>query len=626
MENKLRRAGIKYEARVADGRAAYVRALEEAWPDLILCDYTLPDIGGCEALALAKQCCPQVPVIIVTGSLGEEAAAEVVGLGAVDHVLKSALLRLGPAVRRALQERDRICRSEEDREAAVEVLVRRDRVLEAVVFAAGRLLSGSWDDEADAILACLGTAVQVTRVRILRLREVPEGTPLVSLLKEWVAPDVVSVDGAALVDLPFFDLGCADWYNRLLAREVVHGSVREFAESGRPLLESQGVVSLALAPIFVGGRPWGLLDFEDCARERPWLSTEIDALRAAADTIGSAMARERAESDLRLSERRSAEALSLLRSIQSTAPVGLAFVDGDLRYVSINERLAAIQGISVRESIGRTVAETGPHLGPSLADCCRYVLETGEELVNVESRGECAQEPGRIRFWLGNYYPVCSPRVNLGVGVVVVDVTEQKEAEQERNEWARASAASIAAATEARDPYVAGHQRRVARMVDVIANELGLDRDTVEGITLAAEIHDIGKIGVPAEILSKPGRLLPAEFELVKMHPGNGRDIVAGIKFPWPVADMIHQHHEAFDGSGYPLGLKGEELLLGSRILHVADVLEAMSSHRPYRPARKIDETLDEIEKGKGTQFDPVVAEACLRLCREGRLDLEGWK
>ncbi len=178
---------------------------------------------------------------------------------------------------------------------------------------------------------------------------------------------------------------------------------------------------------------------------------------------------------------------------------------------------------------------------------------------------------------------------------------------------------AIADTVEMRDPYTAGHQKRVAQLAVAIASDLGLPKDEIHGIQLAAGIHDLGKIRVPAEILSKPGKLTDIEFMLIKAHAQAGYDILKGIQFPWPIANIVLQHHERLDGSGYPQGLKGDEILLGSRILAVADVLEAMASHRPYRPSLGIDVALAEIERGGGTAFDPAVVDACLKLFREGR-------
>jgi putative nucleotidyltransferase with HDIG domain len=180
-----------------------------------------------------------------------------------------------------------------------------------------------------------------------------------------------------------------------------------------------------------------------------------------------------------------------------------------------------------------------------------------------------------------------------------------------------ATVEAITATVEARDPYTAGHQRRVADLAQSIAREMGLDESALEGIHFGAQIHDLGKIQVPAEILAKPTRLSKPEFELIKTHPQAGYDIVRGIEFPWPVADMVRQHHERLDGSGYPQGLKGEAIALEARILAVADVVEAMASHRPYRASLGLDAALREIEAKRGIWFEEKVVDACLRLFRE---------
>ncbi|MDH2915398.1 MAG: PAS domain S-box protein [Gallionella sp.] len=176
---------------------------------------------------------------------------------------------------------------------------------------------------------------------------------------------------------------------------------------------------------------------------------------------------------------------------------------------------------------------------------------------------------------------------------------------------------TIADTVEARDPYTAGHQRRVAELATAIAREMGLSENQLRGLHLAAIIHDLGKIHIPSEILSKPGRLSTIEYMLIKEHPQDGYDILKNVKFPWPIADMVLQHHERLDGSGYPQGLKGDAILLEARILCVADVVEAMSSHRPYRPGLGINAALEEINLGRGTHYDSQVVDACVTLFNE---------
>lgn len=176
---------------------------------------------------------------------------------------------------------------------------------------------------------------------------------------------------------------------------------------------------------------------------------------------------------------------------------------------------------------------------------------------------------------------------------------------------------AIARIIEARDPYTSGHQQRVGQLARAIATELGLDSALVEGVWFGALIHDIGKIAVPSEILTTPRRLTNLEMELIRTHAQVGYDIIKDIEFPWPVALMVLQHHERLDGSGYPQGLRGEGILLEARIMAVADVVEAMSSHRPYRPGFGIDATLDHVMEFSGKLYDRQVVEACERLFRE---------
>lgn len=175
---------------------------------------------------------------------------------------------------------------------------------------------------------------------------------------------------------------------------------------------------------------------------------------------------------------------------------------------------------------------------------------------------------------------------------------------------------TIAATVEARDPYTAGHQRRVAAFAAAIALELGLGEEVVQGIHLAGTIHDLGKIKIPAEILARPGQLSEIEERIIQIHPEAGWEILKGVEFPWPIAEMVLQHHERLDGSGYPRGLRGEQVSLGARILGVADVVEAMASHRPYRPSRGLDAALSQIEADRDVLFDSAVVDACLTLFR----------
>jgi PAS domain S-box-containing protein/putative nucleotidyltransferase with HDIG domain len=213
---------------------------------------------------------------------------------------------------------------------------------------------------------------------------------------------------------------------------------------------------------------------------------------------------------------------------------------------------------------------------------------------------------------------------------ILRDITERKKAEEESKQSTKkllaameATIEAIALTVEMRDPYTAGHQRRVTELAVAIAKELGIPEAEIDGIRMAGIIHDIGKVYTPAEILNKPGKLSEIEFSMIKTHSQVGYEILKAIEFTRPVAQIVLQHHERLDGSGYPSGIKGEGVLPEAKILAVADVVEAMASHRPYRPALGIDQALEELSKNSGTLYDPKVVDACFKLFHEKSFKFE---
>ncbi len=214
----------------------------------------------------------------------------------------------------------------------------------------------------------------------------------------------------------------------------------------------------------------------------------------------------------------------------------------------------------------------------------------------------------------------------VGTVAILYDITEKmvletalKASLEKMNIVVDETVEALASAVETRDPYTASHQRRVAFLACAIAEEMGgIGTDQMKGIRTAAILHDIGKLHVPFELLNSPAYLKDIEFALIKRHPQAGCDILKNIEFPWPGAQAVHQHHERLDGSGYPSGLKGDDILLSARIIGVADVVESMSSHRPYRPGKGIAAALQEITQARGRSYDPEVVDACLALFRNG--------
>lgn len=313
--------------------------------------------------------------------------------------------------------------------------------------------------------------------------------------------------------------------------------------------------------------------------------------------------------------------------ILSAVGEGIYGVDAEGVTTFMNEAAARMLGWQPEELIGKAHHETLHH---SQVDGKPYSQE-GCPISATFKDGKVHRGGDQI-FWrkdgssfLAEY--TCVPIIEGGLIVGAVstfnDITERKRREDELTttleklrKGLSGTIQAMALIVETRDPYTAGHQRRSTNLARAIAMEMELPENMIDGIRMAGVIHDLGKISVPAEILSKPGKLNDLEFSLIKVHAEAGYDILKGIEFPWPIARIVLQHHERMDGSGYPRGLGGDEILLEARVLAVADVVEAMASHRPYRPAYSIDEALAEIDRQKGTTLDPDVVDACTRLLR----------
>lgn len=288
--------------------------------------------------------------------------------------------------------------------------------------------------------------------------------------------------------------------------------------------------------------------------------------------------------------------------------------DGTLLYA--NPAAARLFGVPVEDAVG-TTAFNFLHLGDHDRLNQRFAHIGGTPGASDRATLRIVSALGEVRV-LETVVTNCLDNDEIS-GIVVNgrDVTEVNDYIAKLETSFNAITESVAGMVELRDPYTAGHQREVAHLAAAIARRLGLVEDDIKGIEVAAMIHDIGKIAIPAEILARPGALSPAEFEIVRTHSQAGHDIVANIPFPWPVAEMILQHHERMDGSGYPRGLLGSDILPGSRIIAVADTVSAMAGHRPYRPALGLSAALEEVERGSGVLFDSQAAHACVKLFRE---------
>ncbi|MGD0276765.1 MAG: PAS domain S-box protein [Syntrophales bacterium] len=300
-------------------------------------------------------------------------------------------------------------------------------------------------------------------------------------------------------------------------------------------------------------------------------------------------------------------------------------VDGDFRIVSVSPSVEKILGYKPEEIIGQSIQKITNIIAP---ESLEVVLSNSLKIMNGEHISDAIYifmaKDGTRKIGEVNAAPLTVDGKIIGGIGVARDITErdrtEKALEKSLDKLRKSLGATIQAmsiAVETRDPYTAGHQHRVADLARSIATEMGLSRDQIDSIRMASTIHDIGKISIPAEILSKPSKLTELEFKLIKTHAQSGYDMLKDIEFPWPIARIVLEHHERMNGTGYPHGLKGEQILLESRVLMVADVVEAMGSHRPYRPSKGIDLALDEISKNRGTFYDPEVVDACLRLFNE---------
>jgi PAS domain S-box-containing protein/putative nucleotidyltransferase with HDIG domain len=322
---------------------------------------------------------------------------------------------------------------------------------------------------------------------------------------------------------------------------------------------------------------------------------------------------------------------ALLLSVIDATPDFISVKDSHHRYMLVNAAFARSHNASPREMIGKADTDYFP-IEQVMGNLDKGLKGFWKD-DDTAFAGEIVHNTNNLHIWPdGSEHLYDTYKIPLrnqagkvyGILVYSRDVTSEWRAEEDvRHSFEKLQEAFmgsvhvLAAVSEKRDPYTAGHQVRVSMLAEAIAREMGLPEHQVEGIKVGGLIHDIGKISIPSDILSKPGKLTEIEYSIVKTHPQSAMDILLGTNFPWPLAQMIVQHHERLDGSGYPFGLKGKDIMLEAKILSVADVVEAIASHRPYRPAQHIDEALAEISDKRGILYDEVAVDACLKLFRQ---------
>lgn len=303
----------------------------------------------------------------------------------------------------------------------------------------------------------------------------------------------------------------------------------------------------------------------------------------------------------------------------------LRYPDGKARFTYVSKGSNGVLGLPPDELLADALAFSDAFHAEDRQVYEAALARCEADAMRLNQAFRWLDRTGGVRHILLNAMPVAQEDGSVKWDGAAQDISERERLEAERKRSLEQLESSmektveaIAATIDMRDPYTAGHQRRVAGLAQRIAEEMHLSTDEVHGIYVAATIHDIGKIHIPAEILSYPGKLGEIEYALIKVHVQAGYDILKHIEFPWPVAQMVYQHHEHLDGSGYPRGLKGDEIMLGARILCVADVVESMASYRPYRPGLGTDKALAEITQNRGRLYDKQAVDVCLDLFAKG--------
>ncbi len=677
MLGRLRKAGIEAQWQRVETAVALREALAgEPW-QVALIDFNLPSFSGPEALALLAELAADVPAITVSGAISEETAVATISAGAVDYVLKDNLTRLAPSVRRAVESAELRRRQRRAAAQARQTQFAIEHSSQAILYvseggvilyanAAAERFGGVAADEAvgQQIRAWIPA---VDEQRWAELWRAAAQAPIVDFEAAVRLPGGEERLISATLDHHEHD---EDSFVIVYARDITaQRAVEERAAESEAMyrriveMASEGIwaVDERHTTTFVNPRMARMLGYEpkemigrvdsdsmfaeDLAEQQAQRQARKKGLPGAyerrfkrkdggevwvhvssvpesgpdGEFLGSfalctdITERKRAEDALRESEER-------FEGFAAHFPGYLFMQDEERRYVYVNRREEKDGDVPREKWLGKTPSQVWGDDGAARAEGRVQRTLDGEVIDIVEPW----TPPGRHEHLHTVYFPILRAGKPPLVGGISIDVTEQYEAEaQVRRQAAQlrrtveGAVLAISLVVETRDPYTAGHERRVSELATAIAAEMGMDGEALDALRLGGLIHDVGKIAVPAEILSKPGLLSEVELNLIKQHPQAGFDILGAIDFGLPVAEMVLQHHERLDGSGYPRGLKGEDVLPEARILAVADVVEAMSSHRPYRAALGMEAALAEVREHAGVKYDADVVAACQRLVEE---------
>jgi len=620
--------------------------------DVVIADYTLPAFTGPQAFVITRQERKNVPFILVSGAVGEEMVVEAMRQGIDDYLMKDNLTRLPGAVERAIEASEERGR----RKRAEESIRRRDAILLAVGLTAKRLLAADdWRTEIEEVLQQLGRAADVGRAYLFSVR--CEDRPLATQQAEWAAPEVTSRSGNPdFTDFDFEEAGFETWSRVLAEGRPIFGPAHLFEPAVRARLEDWNVTSIAVVPIMVDGAWWGTIGFDVCHENREWSTVEIEALRIAADMMGAGIKRAEAKAALR----RQVERLNALRRIdraiansldlQLTLDVVLDQVMGQLGAEAADVLLPNPHAQQFEFTAGRGAFDNAfraAHVRMGEGYAGRAILE--RRPVHLPDLRSTEAPKGSRDAWMPRellaYYAVPLIVKNEVKGVLEIFCGASVECNEEWRDFAATLAGQAAIAIDnsqmlaeltqsntdlrmayettlegwsraldLRDNDTQGHTARVAALTVILGRAMGMDTEGIVHLRRGALLHDIGKMGIPDSILLKPGPLTDEEWEVMRRHPVYAYELLSPIPYLRPALDIPHLHHERWDGSGYPLGLKCEEIPLAARVFAVVDVWDALTSSRPYRSKVREERAREIIRQGSGKDFDPRVVESFLRL------------
>lgn len=390
---------------------------------------------------------------------------------------------------------------------------------------------------------------------------------------------------------------------------------RSFSQKSYEIAKAMGINSFICVPIVFEGRSEGILAVDNMHSKRILTQSDLNLLLGIAPQIGISINTARTYRQVIESEKR-------FRALGENSPDVIYTLNSNGAFTYINPACERLLGFTRDEIIGRHMIDfLSKKDRKPMIHAFKQIRDNGEIVKALTAT--VTRKDGCTSIFSVSGSPNFDSQGNvIGLVGTMKDVTVLEESVDQLQEALEGTIHALSSIVESRDPYTAGHERRVTTIACAIAEEMGLPEETIRGIRTASMIHDIGKIYVPAEILNKPGTLSKLEFDMVKTHPEVGHNILKKINFSHPVARIVHQHHERLDGSGYPQGISGDEILLEARIIAVADVVEAMASHRPYRPSVGLEKALEEISGASGILYDPEVVTICLKLFREKSFEI----